>query len=285
MVVAVIPNLDKRGSSDMVEKIGAYLKSCGITAYLPDNICCAGYKFAGESELYELADLIITIGGDGTIIRYAKRAAADNKPILGINAGRLGYLADIEQNEYKVLSKLKTKEYNIESRMMLNIKIVENNNTVGEYEALNDAVITSGYISRIIDISAFIGNDRINYLSDGLIISTPTGSTAYSLSAGGPIIDPLSECFCVTPICSHSLAAKPIILGSDRGIKLKAISKKRSDIYLTIDGRKAANVKPYTEIFITKSKKTVKLIRLNDRSFYKTLSLKFSDSRGMSHER
>ncbi len=285
MVVAVIPNLDKRGSSDMVEKIGAYLKSCGITAYLPDNICCAGYKFAGESELYELADLIITIGGDGTIIRYAKRAAADNKPILGINAGRLGYLADIEQNEYKLLSKLKTKEYNIESRMMLNIKIVENNKTVGEYEALNDAVITSGYISRIIDISAFIGNDRINYLSDGLIISTPTGSTAYSLSAGGPIIDPLSECFCVTPICSHSLAAKPIILGSDRGIKLKAISKKRSDIYLTIDGRKAANVKPYTEIFITKSKKTVKLIRLNDRSFYKTLSLKFSDSRGMSHER
>ncbi len=285
MVVAVIPNLDKRGSADMVEKIGAYLKSCGITAYLPDNICCAGYKFAGENELYELADLIITIGGDGTIIRYAKRAAADDKPILGINAGRLGYLADIEQNEYKLLSKLKTKKYNIENRMMLNIKIVENNKTVGEYEALNDAVITSGYISRIIDISAFIGKDRINYLSDGLIISTPTGSTAYSLSAGGPIIDPLSECFCVTPICSHSLAAKPIILGSDRGIKLKAISKKRSDIYLTIDGRKAANIKPYTEIFITKSEKTVKLIRLNDRSFYKTLSLKFSDSRGMSHER
>lgn len=285
MKVALIPNLDKRGSSDMVEKIGVFLSSNGIEAYLPNSICCEGYKFAPEDELYKIADIIITVGGDGTIIRYAKRAAADNKPILGINAGRLGYLADIEQSEYRLLSKLKTKEYTIEKRMMLSIRICENGKTLATFEALNDAVITSGYISRIIDISSFIGKDKINYLADGLIVSTPTGSTAYSLSAGGPIIDPLSECVCITPICSHSLSAKPIILGSEREIKLKAYSKKRTDIYLTVDGRKAANIKPYTEIYISRSDKHVQLVRLNDRSFYKTLSLKFSDSRGMSHER
>jgi len=101
------------------------------------------------------------------------------------------------------------------------------------------------------------------------------------MSAGGPIIDPLTENMCITPICSHSLSAKPILLGADNTIKLKAYSKKRTDIYLTVDGRKVAGVKPYTDIYIKKSKQTVKLIRLNDRSFYKTLSGKFKDGRSM----
>lgn len=285
MVVAVLPNLDKRGSADMVEKIGAFLKNEGITAYLPDSICCADYKHAPEEELYSLADIIITVGGDGTIIRYAKRAAIDGKPILGINAGRMGYLANIEQNEYKLLSKLKTGEYSIENRMMLNIKVCENGNTIGEYTALNEAVITSGFIARIIDIAAFVEGDSINYRADGLIVSTPTGSTAYSMSAGGPIIDPTTENICITPICSHSLSAKPILLSAERTVKLKAFSKKRTDIFLSVDGRKSASIKPYTEIYITKSPVNVKLLRLSNRSFYKTLSAKFSDVRSGGFEK
>ncbi|MBR4116644.1 MAG: NAD(+)/NADH kinase [Clostridia bacterium] len=279
MVVAVLPNLDKRGSAQVVEKLGVILKKEGIDAYLPDTICSSNFKIAPEEELYYLADIIITIGGDGTIIRYAKRAARDNKAVLGINAGRMGYLANIEQNELSLISKLKTKEYFVENRMMLNVEIFENGNKVSEYIALNDAVITSGFISRIIDISVSVGKDAINYLADGLIVSTPTGSTAYSMSAGGPIIDPLTESFCITPICSHSLSAKPILLGANNQILLKSFSKKKAEIYLTVDGRKVCNVKPSTEIKITKSDKTVKLIRLNDRSFYKTLSVKFKDGR------
>ncbi len=279
MIVAVIPNLDKRGSSDTVEKMGAFFKECGITAYLPDSICCAGYSHAPEDELYKIADVIITIGGDGTIIRFAKRAALDGKPVLGINAGRVGYLANIEQNEYNLLSKLKTGEYTIEERMMLHITVKENGNVIGEYDALNDAVITSGYISRIIDITASVDGDIINYHADGLIAATPTGSTAYSMSAGGPVIDPAMKCVCLTPICSHSLAAKPILVSGDKEIKLKAFSKKRTDIYLSVDGRKVINVKPYTEIYISQSQNAVKLVRINDRSFYRTLSLKFRDAR------
>ena len=281
MVVAVLPNLDKRGSSDVVEKLGVMLKQEGITAYLPDTIFGANFEHAPEDELYRIADLIITIGGDGTIIRYAKRAALDNKPVLGINAGRMGYLANIEQNELALLSKLKSNEYFIENRMMLNVEIYENSKKINEFLALNDAVITSGFISRIIDTNVFVGNDSINYRADGLIVSTPTGSTAYSLAAGGPIIDPLTENFCITPICSHSLSAKPILLGADNQIRIKSFSKKRTEIYLTIDGRKVANIKPFTQIIISKSNLTAKLIRLNDRSFYKTLSVKFKDARSV----
>ncbi len=285
MIVAVIPNLDKRGSVDMVEKIGVFLKKEGIEAYLPDTICCTHYKSASEDELYRIADIIITVGGDGTIIRYAKRAALDGKAILGINAGRMGYLANIEQNEYKLLSKLKTQEYSIEKRMMLDVKVCENGNTVGEFTALNEVVITSGFMARIIDVAAFVEGDSIGYRADGLIVSTPTGSTAYSMSAGGPIIDPVTENMCITPICSHSLSAKPILLSAERTVKIKAHSKKRADIYLSVDGRKSANVKPYTEIFITKSEKTAQLVRLNNRSFYKTLSAKFSDIRSGGFEK
>lgn len=281
MVVAVIPNLDKRGSAEVVERLGKILKNENIEAFIPDSICATGFNHMPEDELYKKADLIITIGGDGTIIRYAKRAALDDKPVLGINAGRMGYLANIEQNELGLISKLKTGEYFIEKRMMLSVSVVENGKVLNEYNALNDAVITSGFISRIVDIQTFVGTDSINYRADGLIVSTPTGSTAYSMSAGGPIIDPLTESFCITPICSHSLSAKPILLGADNTVRLKAFSKKRTDIYLTVDGRKMAALKPYTEVIIKRSEKYAKLIRLNDRSFYKTLSYKFKDSRSV----
>lgn len=281
MKIAVLPNLDKRGSSDVVDKLGSILQNEGIEAYLPENIKADGFINLHEDKLYKTADLIITIGGDGTIIRYAKRAALDDKPVLGINAGRVGYLANIEQNELSLLSKLKKKEYFVEKRMMLSVSVCENGRKINEYNALNDAVITSGFISRIIDISVYLGRDSISYRADGLIMSTPTGSTAYSMSAGGPIIDPLTESMCITPICSHSLSAKPILLGADNTVKLKAFSKKRTDIYLTVDGKKVCSVKPYTDIYISKSKQFVKLIRLNDRSFYKTLSNKFRDGRSM----
>ena len=280
MIVAVLPNLDKRGCAAMVEKLGAFFKNEGIKAYLPDHIVCGQYEHLPEDELYKIADYIVTIGGDGTIMRYSKRAALDNKPVLGINAGRMGYLANIEQSEYMLLEKLKTNEFTVEKRMMLTVRVVENGKTIGTYNALNDAVISSGYIARIIDINASVDGDGVTYYADGIILSTPTGSTAYSMAAGGPIIDPTIECMCMTPICSHSLSAKPIIIGADRTVRLKAYSKKRADIYLMVDGRRTVNVRPFTEIYISRSEQYVQLIRLNDRSFYKTLSVKFLDSRG-----
>ena len=281
MVVAVLPNLDKNGSTEVLSKLGKIFKELNIKALIPDTICGTDFIPTSEEEIFNSADIIITIGGDGTIIRYAKLAAINQKPVLGINAGRLGYLANLEQDELKLVSRLKTGDFTTEDRMMLSVSIYENGKKLNEYFALNDAVITSGFISRIIDISATIGTDTISYRADGLILSTPTGSTAYSMSAGGPIIDPVCENICITPICSHSLSAKPILLSAQNILKIKAFSKKKTDIYLTVDGRKVSQLKPYHEVVIKKAENSVKLIRLNDRSFYKTLSYKFKDSRSV----
>ena len=277
MKVAVLPNLDKRGCPETVDAIGKLMKDLGIEAYLPEDICGSYYLHASEEELFKTAKIVLLIKTDGTIIRFSKIAAKYNKPIIGINAGRLGFLANIEPSEIQLLSKLKTGEYTTEQRMLLDIKAYENGKEVGSFCAMNDAVITSGFMSRIIDVSVGVENDSINYRADGIIVSTPTGSTAYSMSAGGPIVDPSIENMTVTPICSHSLTARPIILGGDRVVKLKAFSKKRADIFLSVDGRKSFTIKPYTEIYVTKSENSVKLIRLNDRSFYKTLSMKFRE--------
>lgn len=277
MTISVLPNTDKRGCLDTLESIGSFLSSKGVKAYVPDSICCSYFESVPIEELFKKGDIIITIGGDGTIIRYAKKAAEYNKPILGINAGRMGYLANIEQSEYKLLEKLFTGDYKTENRMMLDVCVTEETGETFNYKALNDVVITSGFISRIIDVFAGIENDNIHYRADGIIVSTPTGSTAYSMSAGGPIIDPSSKCMCITPICSHSLFSKPIILGADKTLNLSAYSKKKTDIYLSVDGRKAAQIKPKTKIAVKESDETVCLIRLNERNFYKTLSMKFSD--------
>lgn len=277
MVIGVLPNLDKHGATEIVQKMGKIFVENQITAYLGENIAVHpdGYLRLSEEELVKNSDVIITVGGDGTIIRYAKLAALHNKPVLGINAGRLGYLATLEANQLHLLKRLFAGNYTVEKRLALDVSCVENGKQVGAFTALNDAVITSGFMSRLIDIQCFVRGDAISYRADGFIVATPTGSTAYSMSAGGPVVDPTTQCMILTPICSHSLNAKPIILGADNRIRLKAYSLKRTDIYLSVDGRKSFALRPYTEVFMTRSKRTVQLIKLNDRSFYKTLSEKF----------
>lgn len=279
MKIAIIPNHEKLGARETATEVIKRLKANGAEVYVSDK----GYDaaFAKAAELYELCDIIITVGGDGTIISHAKDAAVHKKPVLGINAGRLGFLADLEKNDLSLLERLVSGDYTVCNRFMLKATVYSGNEKIAEGLALNDAVIAPGGIARLLDLEVEISGDTIGYRSDGIIISTPTGSTAYSMSAGGPIIDPLTESFCITPICSHSLSAKPILLGADNEIKVKAFSKKRTDIYLTVDGRKVAAMKPYTEIYIKKSEQTAQLIRLNNRSFYKTLSYKFKDSRSV----
>lgn len=277
MKIGVLPNLDKKGAAAAVEKMGKIFKSMDVEAYIPDNICASDYIHLPERQVFEVADIIVTVGGDGTIMRYGKLAAKLNKPVLGVNAGRMGFLADVEPNDLESLKKLKDGDYTVENRMLLNVSIVEDGEEKFSQVAVNDMVITSGFISRIIDIKAYFGNDCISYRADGLIVATPTGSTAYSLSAGGPIIDPLSENICITPICSHSLSAKPVLLNKDSVVRFNAYSLKRSDVYLSVDGRRTPAIKPTTDIIVSKSEHTLKLIRLSNKSFYKILSEKFKE--------
>ncbi len=277
MKIGVLPNLDKKGAAAAVENMGKIFKNMGVEAYLPDNICATDYIHLPERQVYEVADIIVTVGGDGTIMRYGKLAAKMDKPVLGVNAGRMGFLADVEPNDLESLIKLKKGDYTVENRMLLNVSIMENGEEKFSQVAVNDMVITSGFISRIIDIKAYFGNDCISYRADGLIVATPTGSTAYSLSAGGPIIDPLSENICITPICSHSLSARPILLNKDAVVRFNAYSLKHSDVFLSVDGRRTPAIKPTTDIYVSKSEYNLKLIRLSNKSFYKTLSEKFKE--------
>ncbi len=277
MKVGILANLDKRGAAEIVEKIGKIFKRLDIKAYLPDSICATDYKHIPEQSIYETVDIIITVGGDGTIIRYGKLAAKHNKPVLGINAGRMGFLANVEPNELELLSNLKTGNYTIENRMLLKVSVSENGKETYSQVAMNDIVISSGFMSRIFDIKAYINTDCISYRADGLIVATPTGSTAYSLSAGGPIIDPACENICITPICSHSLSAKPMLLNKDAVVRFNAMSLKHADVYLSVDGRKGPAIKPNTDIIVSRSEFDAKLIRFENKSFYKTLSEKFKE--------
>ena len=158
MVAGILPNLDKRGVPDVMERMLSILIENNIQPYLPEQISYLGYESIPEEEFYKKADVIITVGGDGTIIRYAKTAAKYGIPVLGINAGRLGFLANIEANQLSFLSKLKTGEYETEKRMILDVKLVENGQEMANFTAVNDAVISSGFMSRLIDIQAYIDN-------------------------------------------------------------------------------------------------------------------------------
>ena len=197
------------------------------------------FNFLQMDELYAEADLLVVLGGDGSILESARRASARKTPILGINLGRMGYMAELEMSELDLLDGLFGGEgYHIEERSMLNIKLLNTQGNV-RFEALglNDAVITNGAIARIVDIELSEGDIPVtSYHADGLIVATPTGSTAYSLSAGGPIADPRVSCFCVTPISPHSLSSRPMIFPDSARLCVKNISTREKMLYLTVDG-------------------------------------------------
>lgn len=256
MKVGIFANYNKPHSKEIEKTAEKILKSQNIELL---------YE---ESDIYKNSDIIVTVGGDGTIIHHAKKAAIYNKPILSINAGRIGFLAGLEKEEIDLLKNLINKNYKTEKRMLLNVSV--NNKT---YYCLNDAVISKGAISRMIDLNVCIDGGPLHFRSDGLIAATPTGSTAYSLSAGGPIIDPTVENILITPICAQSVGARSLVLNPDSLIKINVDKKNNTDAFLTIDGEVAIPVDG--DIIIKKEKEIyVKLIKINDKSFYKILSEK-----------
>ena len=289
MTVALYPNFRKKNALSCAKAVCRILSDLEIRVYVESEYASAFSEFENVDFLdiktaANLSDVVIAIGGDGTMLRCAKQLIGCDTGLLGINTGTLGFMASLEYEQLDMLSRLKNKEYYVSERMLLSCS-VEDNGEKKEFIALNDICVSEQF-SKICDFAVYSEDYLIGkYRADGVLFSTPTGSTAYSMSAGGPIIDPTMRSVCLTPICSHALSAKPILLNSDKVIKLKAFSKKRTEIYLSVDGRKVANIKPYTEIIVTASDKIVKLVRLNDRSFYKTLSFKFLDSRSGVYER
>ena len=237
------------------------------------------FNFIPIEEAYNTVDAVVVLGGDGAILESARRAAPYNTPILGLNLGRLGYMAELELGELDELSKIISGEYRLDKRSMLNIELINVNGEIRKKEyALNDAVLSNGSISRVVDIELSEGGVHIaNYRSDGMIVSTPTGSTAYSLSAGGAIVDPRLACLCVTPICAHSLYARPMIFPDSACLEIKNVCQREKTLFLTVDGRINYELIIGERVRITRSPLTTSFIRLKEGSFYDRLRQKMND--------
>ena len=237
------------------------------------------FRYLPMDVMYEQADVVIVLGGDGSILEAARRASPHGKPILGLNLGRLGYMSELEMNELDLLHQLFTGEYTVERRAMLRVELYAGGELKSFCHALNEAVISNGSVSRIIDLELCEnGNPVINYRADGLIIATPTGSTAYSMSAGGPIVDPTVSCVCVTPICPHSFAARPSIFSDRSVLEVKNVCVREKVLYLTVDGKMNFEFYRNQTVRITKSTMETGLIRFKKASFYQKLCKKMRES-------
>lgn len=222
-----------------------------------------------DSQTVSTLDIMIVLGGDGTILRTARKMEDKKIPILGINIGHLGFLTSVTTEDFsQIIKQIFEGNFSIEKRMRIKCKI---NNNETDYTALNDVVLARGILSRIVNFSVYIDeNYYSDFLSDGIIISTPTGSTAYNLSAGGPIIHSKLDVITVTPICSHSINIRSIVLDSKCTIKIKPqITEEK--LYLTLDGQEAIELKKGDEITISISESKCKFIKLQQEDYFKLL--------------
>lgn len=221
-------------------------------------------------------DFAIAYGGDGTILHAAKICSYYKKSVLGINGGRFGYTAGIETDELDLLKNIKTNNYSVDKRMMLEV-IVESGDKIQKLYCVNDAVVSRGALSRIVDISVEVDeNEILSTRSDGVIVSTPTGSTAYSLSAGGPILDPSINGILVTAICPHSLLQRPILLNEKETVKIKVNQIGNLEAYITVDGENSIKLNNDDVVIVKKAQDfTADLIRIKDESFMSILNKKF----------
>ncbi len=238
------------------------------------------FRYLPIDPLYAEADIVIVLGGDGSILEAARRAATGGTPILGINFGRLGYMAELEAGQLDELHRLFTEEYTLERRMMLRVDLLGSGGELKSFcYALNDAVVSNGSVARVIDLElAENGETVTTYRADGLIIATPTGSTAYSMSAGGAIVDPSVGCFCVTPICPHSFAARPLIFSDRSVLEIRNICVREKMLYLTVDGKMSFELLRGQSVRVTRSRLETKLVRFRKSGFYRVLCRKLQDS-------
>ena len=236
------------------------------------------YTYLPLDELYQTADCVIVLGGDGSLLDAARRAAPYGKPLLGINMGRLGYMTELEISQVEKLKQLCEGNFHLDKRAMLHIAIRTSNGGIRqETFALNEAVISNGSVARIVDLELYAnGNAVTSYRADGVIVATPTGSTAYSMSAGGPIVDPHLNCFCVTPICSHAFNERPVLFRDDAVLEIKNTCQREKMLYLTVDGRNNFEIYSGDSVVMTKSAITTSLIRLEKDDFYARLKKKLT---------
>lgn len=261
-----------------VRKLSNWLSARGKKVLLDDRTASdLGVAGVAAKDLPPLVDMIIVLGGDGTLLSAARLVADSKKnvPIFGVNLGSLGFMAEVSLDElYANLEKALAGKLHAEERMMLTAGIIRRGKKVSEYNVLNDAVIGKGAIARMVSLEVSVGDDYLTSIrADGLILATPTGSTAYSLSAGGPIIHPALQCFVVTPICPHTLSNRPIAIPDSAVVRVKLVSRSEG-VSLSLDGQVVSPLRLNDIVEVKKAKYRVRLIKHPTKNYYEILRTK-----------
>lgn len=276
MRIGIAPNPAKERAHAHAEEAIAVLCAAGCETLRIEGLYEEGPARQRALEKISACDVLVAVGGDGTVICAAKLVAELNKPLLGINAGKLGFTTDVEPEDIPLLSQLAKYRWREEHRMMLQV-VLESEGESRGFLALNDAVV-SGELAKIVEYRmAFGQNAGYLYRADGFIVATPTGSTAYSLSAGGPVVEPTLDCMVYTPICPHSLFNRSVAFAPDTLLAVD-IPRNRGKLVLTVDGAKPIELKEGDRLTFTKAKKYVRFIKLTNRNFYDILNQKLLDN-------
>lgn len=282
MNIALLPNLTRENAPEITAQVCKRLEELQTDYMLtPEDKRHFPYSLAevcGYQEMMERCDVLVTIGGDGTIIHAAKSAAQYGKPVLGINAGRLAFMAGLERNELGLLSNLISGQYGTDRRMLLKTKLLRCDEVLATRFCINDTVVSREGKMKLVELRVeYDGKHINNYMGDGIIVATPTGSTAYSLSAGGPVIDPELESILLTPICAHSLFARSFILKADAVLKITA--KTGSAFAFSCDGEDQISIPPDGHLIIEKAELSAAFIRIKSDTFVDVLNSKLAQWR------
>jgi len=274
--IGIICKLNREEPREILHHLIPWLRQKGCEVFVDiETASSLGIRGYERSEIPLQVEVVLVLGGDGTMLSVNRLVAEKGIPVLGINLGSLGFLTEVsKENIYRAVEKMLSGGCTVEERLMLKAKIGRGGETIADYLVLNDAVITKGALARIIDLETFIDRTYVTtFKADGLIISTPTGSTAYSLSAGGPILYPTLESIVLTPICPHTLTNRPIVLPDQVTIeiRLKSLSE---DVFLTLDGQTGCSLKPGDVIEICKAEHKAKLLVHGDRGYFDVLRTK-----------
>ena len=222
------------------------------------------------------ASMVICFGGDGTILHMAKAATRCGVPVLGVNIGTMGFMAELENSELDELARIATGNYTIDERMMLDVTVHRDRDIIFHDICLNDAAITKGAVARIVHLKVECdGVQSMECDGDGVIVATPTGSTAYSLSAGGPIVEPEAHSILITPVCAHDVGSRCIVASENRVVTVGLTHNARRNAFLSVDGGKATKINMGDVITVRKSQLTTKLVRVKSKSFYDVVNMKF----------
>lgn len=275
--IAIIANLAKPDVEKIAERIWSWCKGQGIQVWAQQELRCGDQEFRLDQALPPV-DLVLVLGGDGTFLSVARRYMGVDVPFLGVNLGHLGFLTEVEVTDLEpALEKLVAGQYSVEKRAMLKVQVLRRGGIVEDTFALNEVAIAKGTLARIISLDVSVDHVPIgSYHGDGLIVSTPTGSTGYSLSAGGPIVAPNVRLILITPICPHTLNARPIVVGRDALVEVDLMSGQQ-DIVLTVDGQYSFYLESGDLIQVTNLPMETALVRLAGKNFFNILREKLMD--------